>query len=819
MSNKATITKIGVQTGTTRTVFITWTWSKSNTESYKVKWWYATGDGVWFVGSESDEKDKQSIYNAPANAYKVSVQVKPISETKKVDDKEVSYWTASWSTAMEYYFEVNPPTTPPVPSVSVKNNILTARVENLDVNANEIEFQIVQNDNKVYKTGIAKIVTSAASFSATVIDGNEYKVRCRAKRSYKYSSWSEYSNNSEIKLKPSTPGVITECASLSKTSVRLKWGASPTAKTYTIEYATEKDHLGASNASTSITNVETTTYIVTGLETGHKYFFRIRAVNEAGESGWSEISSVLVGTDPEAPTTWSSTTTAVVGDIVYLYWVHNSEDGSIQKQAELELVIDGNKTVSIITNHSESEETTIYELKTNNLVDGATINWRVRTMGVTNEYGEWSLERTIDVYSRPALAITMTDGINAISTLTEFPFYITGITGPVTQKPIGYHTTIIANDSYETVDEFGNVKTVSKGQEVYSKFHDIEQNLNIKLTPSEVDLENNMSYKVTCVVTMDSGLNAEDELFFNVAWSDDIYDPNAEISFDPDTLCAYIRPYCDYYPIQNRRVIYDDITGKFYRTDDVIPQVSGVVVHDSYTDEYNDVVKYGRTSNGEKVYYCEAESSIPELIEGVSLSVYRREYDGSFTELITGLRNTDNTFATDPHPALDYARYRIVAISDKTGAMGYTDIPGLYVGEKSVVIQWDEQWDNFDTTNEDLLETPSWAGSMIKLPYNIDVSDNTSIDVSMIEYIGRSHPVSYYGTQLGVKSSWKVDIPKDDKQTLYALRRLAIYRGDVYVREPSGTGYWACIGVSFSQTHCEMVIPVSLDITRVEGGI
>ena len=43
--------------------------------------------------------------------------------------------------------------------------------------------------------------------------------------------------------------------------------------------------------------------------------------------------------------------------------------------------------------------------------------------------------------------------------------------------------------------------------------------------------------------------------------------------------------------------------------------------------------------------------------------------------------------------------------------------------------------------------------------------------------------------------------------------------GDVYVREPSGSGYWANVSVSFSQTHCETVIPVTLNITRVEGGI
>ena len=91
--------------------------------------------------------------------------------------------------------------------------------------------------------------------------------------------------------------------------------------------------------------------------------------------------------------------------------------------------------------------------------------------------------------------------------------------------------------------------------------------------------------------------------------------------------------------------------------------------------------------------------------------------------------------------------------------------------------------------------------------------------MSLVKYIGRSHPVSYYGTQLGVSSTWNVEIEKKDKNTLYALRRLSLYRGDVYVREPSGSGYWANISVSFSQTHCNMTIPVTLKITRVEGGV
>ena len=113
---------------------------------------------------------------------------------------------------------------------------------------------------------------------------------------------------------------------------------------------------------------------------------------------------------------------------------------------------------------------------------------------------------------------------------------------------------------------------------------------------------------------------------------------------------------------------------------------------------------------------------------------------------------------------------------------------------------------------------PQWSGSMVRIPYNVDVSETYNPDVSLVEYIGRKNPVSYYGTQRGEGGSWSATIPKSDKETIHALRRLKSWMGDVYVREPSGIGYWAKVKVSMSQRHGNVTIPVSFDVTRVEGG-
>ena len=759
VSSRATINIFGLQANTDRSIYATWTWDKAYTENYQVMWYYDTGDGIWFIGSDSTTEHMQNIYSAPSNAKKVKFKVKPISKTRTVNDVETAYWTADWSTEMTYDFSNNPPTKPSAPSVEIEKYKLTAELDNLDVNGTSIQFQVVKNNSTVFATGTATIITNHASYSCNIDAGAEYKVRCRSVRGNSYSEWSEYSDNASTI--PSAPSSITSCKASSETSVYLEWTAAITAKTYDIEYATKREHFDGSDQTTTVTGIETTHYDKSGLETGNEYFFRVRAVNDSGSSPWSEIKSVVIGKDPAAPTSWASTTTVIVGEPLNLYWVHNAEDGSSQTFAELELYINDVKEVKTIKNTEDEEEkdkTSVYSVDTSGYIEGTKIQWRVRTAGVTKDYGDWSIQRTVDVYAPPVVELGLTNSSGELFDILEaFPMHVTAIAGPNTQSPIGYHLSVISNEMYETVDLIGNRKIVNKGDSVYSRYFDQSGVLSVTLSAGDVDLENNVNYSLACVVSMNSGLTANSSIDFKVSWTDEIYEPNAEIGIDKDTITASIRPFCE------------DERGR--------------------------------------------------LIEGVTLSVYRREFDGTFVELATDINNTSNTFITDPHPALDYARYRIVAMSDSTGAVSYYDVPGYVVGEKAVIIQWSEEWTNFDTVNGDLMEQPVWSGSMLKLPYNIDVSDKHKNDVSLVEYIGRKHPVSYYGTQLGETSTWNVDIAKADKETLYALRRLAIWMGDVYVREPSGSGYWANISVSFSQTHCEVIIPVTLSITRVEGGV
>lgn len=805
MAKVATSVKVVLQSGSTSTVLATWVWSKSNTDHYNIQWWYYTGNNdskgkpIWLIGEETTVTRAQATYDAPSNAKQVRFRVKPVSKTHKVKKKKkkvsVAYWNADWSTYVKYNFSSNPPDTPSVPTVTMGKSdpttvtktdySLTAEVDVYDSKAKQIEFYVVQDNDKKFTGGVVDVKTKHAAFSCTVTAGSEYKVRCRAiSGDGEKSGWSEYSGGDNSV--PAVPEGFTLIKAISDTEVRLEWTAIPTATSYTIEYAVSRGYFDSSPAnvkSVTITGVEHAE--ITGLDSGQTWWFRIQAANDAGSSGYGykKEFSIVLGKKPSAPTTWSLKSTVNIGEDAILYWVHNSEDGSSQVAAQVELTVNGSTQVIDVENSQEEDEkdkTSSLNVSTTSVSAGGTMYWRVRTKGVTGEFGDWSIQRSIKVYA-PA-GISFNDTIPDV--LTSYPIHVSVTASPSEQKALRFFVSVIANEAYETVNYDGTSKWIAANEEIYAKnFYGDNNVLNISLTPSDLTLSNDVSYTLKISASMDSGMNPEQTAHFTVGWSDDTLEPDASIGYDEDTFSTYITPFCTCVGTVEANLL----------------DSSGNAVLDS-------------SSNAIFTLEHDVEN------RDVTMSVYRREFDGTFTPIAEGLPGSISTTVVDPHPALDMARYRIVAVSNTTGSIEYYDAPGYEIGEVAVIIQWDEEWSNFASDSGDD-DQPPWTGSLLRLPYNIDVADSFSPDTALVEYIGRDHPVSYYGTQRGSTSTWNMEIERDDDETLYALRRLAIYRGDVYVREPSGSGYWANVKVSFSSRHCELTIPVTLNITRVEGGV
>lgn len=806
------------------TYYANWTWSVAKQTGHMdhvSMWWtYYTADGVSFVGDQKDvSPDSPDIihpqYSPPSNAVKLNFWIKPVSKTyeKTENVKDKKGKVTGTRTVTKNYITVGAasvnytipgtipvPEKPSAPTVTIDKTTLVAEVNTYDANTAYIQFQVAKNDTTITNTGLSRVVTNHAAFTCSVALGGEYKVRARGRgtANNNWGEWGEYSSNTSTI--PGNPNRITRHEVLTPTSVRLYWNAVANTTAYDIEYTVDKSYFDISdNVQTVTTESGVTSRIIDSLESAQTWYFRIRATNSIGKSGWSSIYSVLLGSIPEPPTTWSDATSIVATDSVNLYWVHNSEDGSNQTQAQIEISARGRTATYTLSGDRISQEygvASCYNFSAGLVIDetvkdstnaaiqdssgndigsrivdyydeGTVIEWRVRTKGVLNSpnsgYGNWSTKRQVVVYGAPIVELDVSQESNhsfALDTLSHFPIYIRANAYPSTQNVVGWSLKVLSNQAYITEDQVGQTKRVNNGAEMLSRYISATSNtLELQLSAGDIDLESTCEYTIVVEAAFNSGLTATSEWSFYVEWDDNEYVPDAEITIDDYGLLAYISPFCVY-------------------------------------------------NNG-------------VLIEDLLLSVYRREYDGTYRLIKDGIPNDLSITVTDPHPALDYARYRIVATSINTGEVGYIDMPDVPVKETAIVIQWDEKWDEFlrEDNNPDTRMEEPWSGSVLKLPYNVSVSDDYDMDVNLTEYIGRSHPVSYYGTQRGVSGSWSTDIPRNDTETLFALRRLAIYPGNVYVREPSGVGYWARINVSLSKTYSDMLIPVTLDVTRVEGGI
>lgn len=782
-STRVTVQWWALDSGTTRSMFITWTYDRPDTKNYECKWEYDTGAGGWRVGPVNNPTEKQDSYTAPENAKRVKVTITPKSDVWGSGDGEVR----------EYDFANNPPDLPPTPSFNIDmHNKLTARIDNIpeDINATVIEFAIYQDDILKYKTVSANINMDARFVIITtdVEPGHSYKIRCRGVRGSIYGGWTDFTNV-DYAL-PIAPELITTLRSQTISeqqstayAVFAEWTESPTAKTYIVEWAKSIELFDTDQSNKQTTEEgKGPRLLITGIDLGYEYFFRVGSINDKGQSvNWTPVKSVTLGTKPSAPTTYSNVVSCVTGEDLNLYWVHNSTDGSYETFARLQLtIIDSARPdlepmimIKVIKNEKPEEDkgkTSVYTINTNDpewatIGEGYVIKWKVQTAGVTSEYSNWSTERQAIVYAKPELEIDILNNKSIpVDEINSFPFYISVLARPAAQVPISYYVEIIANQPYQTIDDRGKVKMVNIGDKVYKKYYDPQINpwrFLLEMSPANLDLENNVSYTVNTTVSMNSGLTAVQTKNFTAYFEDLFYDVYADVIIDKETVSASIHPYCF---------------------------------------EYID---------GEK-----------SLVNNCLLSVYRREYNGNFVEIATGIANEPNLYVTDPHPALDFARYRIVAKMNDTGAISYGDIKAIPVNEKAAIIQWAEEWSSFeaDESGEGNVE-PAWAGSMLKIPYNISISDSKAIDVSLVKYAGRENPVSYYGTQIGETSSWSMQIPKEDKELLYAIRRLSRWTGDVYVREPYGTGYWANISVSYNLKYLDVIVPVSISLTRVEGGI
>lgn len=739
---------------------------------------HTPSNGLWSDGTSTNGKSF-SVYTVPANVDKVLCKVKP-KQKKKYKGKSIASkdkWKATgWTTSayVDLGIKEEIPDPPTLSNLRIEGSDLICDVENYRYEGGQVQFEILKDATVKVSTGVyVDVLFNRATLRYPVEEGHKYSVRARG--IYKGNvgiTWSDWT--SDVSAAPGKVKTLYDIETLpviegeSVYRVKLRWDKAsnvddPATDYYEIQYTTNPDYFDVSpdDVKTAEARDEGGRVIplqlVITLNEAKQWYFRVRGVNKGGQGdqkgAWSEIKSASPGQKPDAPTTWTYTSSAKIGSPIIFNWTHNSLDGSKQTGVRINLTINGAPITPIELTTADKS----YSYPTTGLPDNTTILWTVQTKGNYSTaddpgYSDPSVQREVKVYIAPTVQISL--GIEADDeTFSRFPMSVNIAASPPTQQLISMDFAIVSESSYTDTDETGHWYHVGIGDYVYQRRVDSPDSnvIEFELTPADVNLASGVDYKAVATIYMDSGLSANGEQSFMVSFVDEPFDVRGSVEVNLNALTALITPRCE--------------------------------------DEWGLVLQ-----------------------EGATLAVYRQNSDGSYTEIDSNIPMGTGYAALDPHPTLDYARYRVTATSIATGHISYADLAPEPVHVNSIVIQWLDEW---NYVAQDELES---SASMLVLPYNVDVSDTNSQDVELVEYIGRENPVSYYGTQKGYTSNWKCDIRKDDMDTLYKIRQLARYPGDVYVREPNGTGYWANVRVQYTINHNTTTIPVSFSITKVEGG-
>lgn len=723
----------------------------------------------------------------------------------------------------------------PTCSTAFADGKVTITVSSQDKNASKIVIYRKSPD-----TSWVAIATLARASQVKYVDGGlasggkyVYSARAVLPDGVTYSDYADYDDvGGWIEREPSAPTGLTAVATAySDTTpptgtVRLSWNnTGSTGDTVEVRYTSnpDVDITGEATDYKTATFNTSTTCEISSLNTALTWRFCLRRKNSAGESDWattesgSKVVTALVATTPEAPTLVATKASYLVGEEVPLEWVHNNPDGSVQQDAEVQVYVNSGQWITVGSNIGENS----WFDYTPDSNTGDTVYWRVRTKGLSS-WSPWSEPRTFRTWApaNPSTILHCPDGdlwgISYVKTLDEtivdgkiYYALVSGdyviVANPI-QADIGNYyeqtyqggglTTLPLNvlaacdadttgengviewwcelvsvGGYETTNVDGTPLKVSDGEVTWSKTYKAGESPWIDAYSSSIQFDVSASdmvftgmYNVRVGCLTAQGLSSEaSTVWFACMMVGGVPDPELTATVDTERYSCSLIPVC-----------YSDEEDL---PDDVEPEDAP---EESGSDDPGEA------------------PSARALAEGVMLSVFRVDQDGSTVPIAENLVNDGSAQCFDAYPNFGTCLYRVVATEVASGAQAFSDL-AVKVPAPGVLIQW--------------------SGGQVLLPYNLDLSESYDPDVALMEYSGRTDPVSIYGTQLGRTASWKAEVSKaDHTEEVAALRKLGTHMADCHVREPSGTGYPAHVKVAnITRSNQSVVTTVSLEVTRVEG--
>ena len=153
------------------------------------------------------------------------------------------------------------------------------------------DYELQERDGSSGSWSTVYTGTSTSKQRTGLTQGHTYYYRVRGTNSSSSSAWREGSNGCSIPVTPpDPPSSISVPSSDSDGSYSVSWGSADRATSYELQ---ERD--GPSASWNTVYTGENRSKSLSGRDVGHGYYYRVRASNSAGDSGWREDGPCVVG--------------------------------------------------------------------------------------------------------------------------------------------------------------------------------------------------------------------------------------------------------------------------------------------------------------------------------------------------------------------------------------------------------------------------------------------------------------------------------------------------------------------------------------------
>lgn len=562
---------------------------------------------------------------------------------------------------------------------------------------------------------------------------------------------------------PKAPTSVKAKATNTQGTVRVEWGWTwQSADGAEVAWADHSDAWESTDEPESyeISNLQPSFWNISNLETGKKWYVRVRLFQQGTDvktySPWSDItadSTIDLASAPSKPFLQLSKNVVTPKDTLTCAWVYSTTDGTNQGYAEIAEVVtsDGVTTYNPIAHATSQQYVTINASRWR---AGQTVRLAVSVMSESGRKSdEWSDPVPVSIAALPTCSIAKTSPATTIvptqrtkddgstytaNTMVALPAYIT-VNGA---KSDGKTILAIERDGDYPLDRpDGTTYTGFSGETIYREEKNGAGRFEINLENKIGQLDDGAKYIAVATVKDNLGQTAEDRFPFEVHWNRQAKDPVGSEELNE----------------QN---------------------VSVITVG---TPE-------GGAGQGDYVNIYRLSADKPELI--YEKAQFGQQY-------------------VDPYPTIgEFGGHRLV----------YTTVYGDYItgsepnGERIAYL---------DVEDPLLLDSAliDFGGDRVELKYGVSVNHTWTKDFTETKYLGGSVQGDW---NLAVGRTAQITaslIREEDTETIESIRRLSTYAGVCHVRTPDGSCFSADVQVAENNPSNKYgkIAQYTLTITRVDA--